>query len=140
MSFIASFRSGPFHGKVLVDSSSRSRGYRRFVIVKQFFLRYNNFVRLDLFLKTGGLVKRRTIAREMCDFGRVLLNGQQAKPAKEVKQGDVITLKFFSRIIDVEVLDVNAVSSRKSPPDKLFRVKAEKRLPKGKELWNENHS
>ncbi len=47
-------------------------------------------MRLDLFLKTSRLVKRRTVAQEMCVAGRVLVNGNEAKPAKEVKQGDVI--------------------------------------------------
>jgi ribosomal 50S subunit-recycling heat shock protein len=97
-------------------------------------------VRLDLFLKTSRLVKRRTIAREMCENGRVFVNGLQAKPAKDVKQGDRITMKFSSRIIDLEVLSIIIAISRKILPEELYRVVSETRLPKDKNLWNENLS
>lgn len=107
-------------------------------IVKPVCFRYNKYVRLDLFLKASRLIKRRAIAREMCDNGRVLLNGHDAKPAKEVKPGDVITLKFSSKRIELEVLGVIAAFSRKTPPEELYRIKSEKRLPKETVLWNEN--
>jgi ribosomal 50S subunit-recycling heat shock protein len=87
-------------------------------------------VRLDLFLKTSRLVKRRTIAQEMCIAGRVLVNGHEAKPAKEVKQGDVIALKFSSRIVHLEIIGILNASSRKMPPDELYRLTSETRLPK----------
>lgn len=113
---------------------------RMFPVVKPSFLRYNYFVRLDLFLKVSRLVKRRSVAREMCDSGRALVNGHESKPAKEVKPGDVITLKFSSRAIDVEVLGVLAAPSRKTPPEELYQVKSETRLPKDKDVWRENLS
>ncbi len=91
-------------------------------------------VRLDLFLKTSRLVKRRTIAREMCEKGRVFVNGHDAKPAKEVKQGDRITMKFSSRIIDLEVLSTLFAISRKILPEELYRVVSETRLNKDKDL------
>jgi len=97
-------------------------------------------VRLDLFLKTSRLIKRRTVAREMCDKGRVLVNGHEAKPAKEVKQGDVVTLKFSSRLIELEITGLLAASSKKTPPDELYRIRSDTRLPKEKDLWNENLS
>jgi len=87
-------------------------------------------MRLDLFLKTSRLVKRRTVAQEMCIAGRVLVNGQVAKPAKEVKQDDVITLKFSSRVVDLAIIGTLDTSSRKMPPGELYRVKSETRLPK----------
>ncbi len=87
-------------------------------------------MRLDLFLKTSRLIKRRTIAQEMCIAGRVLVNGQEAKPAKEVKRGDVITLKFSSRIVDLEIIGMLDSSSRKMPAEELYRIKSETRLPK----------
>jgi ribosomal 50S subunit-recycling heat shock protein len=87
-------------------------------------------VRLDLFLKTSRLVKRRTVAQELCVAGRVLVNGHEAKPAKEVKQGDVITLKYSSRIVDLEIIGMLNASSRKLPPEELYRITAETRLPK----------
>ncbi len=87
-------------------------------------------MRLDLYLKTSRLVKRRTVAQEMCVAGRVLVNGHEAKPAKEVKPGDVITLKYSSRIVDLEIVGMPKTSSRTISPEELFRVTAEKRLPK----------
>jgi ribosomal 50S subunit-recycling heat shock protein len=97
-------------------------------------------VRLDLFLKTSRLVKRRTVAREMCDNGRVLVNGREAKPAKELGPGDVITLKFSSRTIELEVLALHEASSNKMMPGEAYRITAETRLPKEKDPWSENPS
>ncbi len=87
-------------------------------------------MRLDLFLKTSRLVKRRTVAQEMCIAGRVLVNDHEAKPAKEVKQGDVITLRLSSRIVDLEIIGMLSASSRKMSPEELYRVTSETRLPK----------
>ena len=88
-------------------------------------------MRLDLFLKTSRLIKRRTLAREMCENGRVLVNGREAKPSKEMKQGDVVTLKFSSRSIDLEVLD--ALSAGKTPEER-YRIVSETRVPKESDL------
>ena len=96
-------------------------------------------MRLDLFLKSSRLVKRRTIAQEMCEAGRVLVNGHEAKPAKEVKEGDVITLKFSSRIVDLNVLEM-PTSSKKTSSEVFYTVTSETRLPKDKDLWSENPS
>jgi ribosomal 50S subunit-recycling heat shock protein len=98
------------------------------VIVKPFFLRYYVCVRLDLFLKISRLVKRRTVAQEMCAAGRVLVNGQEAKPAKEVKTGDLMTLRYSSRVIDLEIIGMPNASFRKMSPEELYKVKSETRL------------
>jgi ribosomal 50S subunit-recycling heat shock protein len=87
-------------------------------------------MRLDLFLKTSRLVKRRTVAQDMCVAGRVLVNGHEAKPAKEVKPGDVISLKFSSRIVELEIVGMLDASSRKLSPAERYKVKSESRLPK----------
>ncbi len=97
-------------------------------------------MRLDLFLKTGRLIKRRTVARAMCDSSRVLVNGNEAKPAKEVKPGDVVTLKFSSRIIELEIISLPSAPPKKSPPVELYRMISDTRLPKEKDLWSENLS
>jgi ribosomal 50S subunit-recycling heat shock protein len=97
-------------------------------------------VRLDLFLKASRLIKRRTIAREMCENGRVFVNGLEAKPAKEVKLGDRITLKFSSRIVELEVIGLFTAISRKIPPVELYQVVSETRRPKERDLWSENLS
>jgi ribosomal 50S subunit-recycling heat shock protein len=85
-------------------------------------------MRLDQFLKLSRLVKRRTLAREMCDAGRVLLNGHEAKPARDVKPGDVITLKYFTRVIEAEVLDIVAPGAGKKLPPAPFRILTDTRL------------
>lgn len=87
-------------------------------------------MRLDLFLKTSRLVKRRTVAQELCLAGRVLVNSHEAKPAKEVKPGDALTLKFSSRIVDLEIIGVLTASSRKMSLEELYRITAETRLEK----------
>jgi ribosomal 50S subunit-recycling heat shock protein len=87
-------------------------------------------VRLDLFLKTSRLVKRRTVAQEMCGAGRVLVNGHEAKPAKEIGPGDMLRLSFSTRTIDIEVLKVPASSKNvKDPPDELYRVTSDQKIP-----------
>ncbi len=82
-------------------------------------------MRLDLFLKTSGLVKRRTVAQELCDTGRVLVNGQVARSAKEVKRGDVIMLVFSTRRVQVEILAIPA-AKKKSGLDQQYHVISEK--------------
>ena len=63
-------------------------------------------MRLDLFLKKTAIIKRRTIANEACDAGRVSINGKPAKAGTEVKVGDKITINFGNREVNVEVLAV----------------------------------
>jgi len=63
-------------------------------------------MRLDKYLKVSRLIKRRTIANEACDAGRVLVNGKTAKASLNVKQGDVIEIQFGTRAVKIEVLDV----------------------------------
>jgi ribosomal 50S subunit-recycling heat shock protein len=96
-------------------------------------------VRLDLFLKTSRLVKRRSLSRELCDAGRVLVNDHKAKPAKKVKGGDRITLKFSTRVIELDILEM-PLSLKKALPDDLYKIRSETRLPKEKDLWIKNHS
>jgi ribosomal 50S subunit-recycling heat shock protein len=95
---------------------------------------------LDLFLKTSRLIKRRAIARAMCDTGRVLVNGRDAKPAKEVRRGDVITIRFSTRTVALEVLLVPALSSKKIRPEDAYRVTSETLQKKEKDPWNNNPS
>ncbi len=85
-------------------------------------------MRLDLFLKSSRLVKRRAIARELCENGKVLVNDRQAKPAKELKEGDVLTLQFSTRIIELEILSVHAGPVRKSLPQELYRIRSDRRV------------
>lgn len=63
-------------------------------------------MRLDKFLKVSRLIKRRTVANEACDAGRVLVNDKQAKASLNVKTGDIIEIQFGTKSVKVEVLDV----------------------------------
>ena len=55
-------------------------------------------MRLDKFLKVSRIIKRRTVANEACSGGRVSINGRVAKPGAEVKEGDVLEIRFGNRI------------------------------------------
>jgi len=63
-------------------------------------------MRLDKFLKVSRMIKRRTIANEACDAGRVMLNGKPAKASANVKEGDIIEIGFGGKAVKVKVLNV----------------------------------
>jgi ribosomal 50S subunit-recycling heat shock protein len=63
-------------------------------------------MRLDKYLKVSRLIKRRTVANEACDAGRVKVNGNTAKAGTNVKVGDHITIEFGNKEVNVEVLAV----------------------------------
>ena len=63
-------------------------------------------MRLDKFLKVSRLIKRRTIANEVSERGRVFLNGNSAKPAKQVKENDILEIEYASRTLRVRILRV----------------------------------
>ena len=77
-------------------------------------------MRLDKYLKVSRLIKRRTVANEACDAGRVMINGKTAKAGTDVKVGDVIEIGFGTRNVKVEVLDVQE-TTRKGDAKELFR-------------------
>jgi ribosomal 50S subunit-recycling heat shock protein len=64
-------------------------------------------MRIDKYLKVSRLIKRRTIAKEIAEAGRVDKNGRQVKPSDEVKVGDLITLRLGGRVIEVRVISLN---------------------------------
>ena len=63
-------------------------------------------MRLDKYLKVSRLIKRRTVANEACDAGRVLINDKPAQASAQVKAGDILEFRFGSKNVRVEVLDV----------------------------------
>lgn len=83
-------------------------------------------MRLDIFLKGSRLAKRRAVAQELCGSGLVDVNGQPAKPAKEVRPGDSITLRFTSRTIEIRVLAL-PLPGRKVQPEPCYVVTGETR-------------
>lgn len=77
-------------------------------------------MRLDKFLKVSRLIKRRTVANEACDAGRVTVNGKVAKASQNVREGDVLEIAFGTKTVKVEILDVKD-TARKEEAKELFR-------------------
>lgn len=77
-------------------------------------------MRLDKFLKVSRLIRRRTVANEACDAGRVFVNGNVAKASTKVKIGDVIEIEFGTKIVKVEVMDIQDTTKKEEAKD-LFR-------------------
>ena len=77
-------------------------------------------MRLDKYLKVSRLIKRRTVANEACDAGRVLINDNPAKASTNVKEGDIITIQFGNKDVKVQVLDVQE-TVRKENAGELFK-------------------
>ena len=63
-------------------------------------------MRLDKFLKVSRLIKRRTVANEACDAGRVSINGKVCKASAEIKCGDIVEIRFGERLIKVRIEDI----------------------------------
>ncbi|NLW23687.1 MAG: RNA-binding S4 domain-containing protein [Clostridia bacterium] len=78
-------------------------------------------MRLDKFLKVSRLIKRRTVAKEICDGGRVKINGNIAKAGSTVKTGDILEITFGERQTRVEVLEVKE-NVRADEAKDLYRV------------------
>jgi len=77
-------------------------------------------MRLDKYLKVSRLIKRRTVANEACDGGRVMINDKTAKASASVKAGDIITISFGNKEVKVEVLHVQE-TVRKEEAKEMFR-------------------
>lgn len=76
-------------------------------------------MRLDKYLKVSRLIKRRTVANEACDGGRVMINGKVAKAGSLVKEGDVIEIGFGNSNVKVRVLSIKE-SIRKEDAKEMF--------------------
>ena len=89
-------------------------------MIPHFSEKETNSLRRDQYLKVSRLIKRRTVANEACDGGRVTVNGKVARASYDVKVGDVIALHFGERVLAVEVLDVSETAG-KSEASLLYR-------------------
>ncbi|MDD6570823.1 MAG: RNA-binding S4 domain-containing protein [Thermoflexaceae bacterium] len=74
-------------------------------------------MRLDKYLKVSRLIKRRTIANEACDAGRVLVNGKVAKASQEIKTDDTIEIQFGTKAVQVRVTDVKETTKKDEAKD-----------------------
>lgn len=86
---------------------------------------YNRRMRLDKFLKVSRIIKRRTVANEACDLDRVCVNGKPAKPSKELKAGDVISVRFGDKEARFKVLRVPEGNVAKADSSELYEVMEE---------------
>ena len=73
-------------------------------------------MRVDKYLKVSRIIKRRTVANEACDGGRVSINGRVVKAGAEVKPGDTLSVAFGSRTLTVEVLSVDERAQKSDAP------------------------
>ena len=78
-------------------------------------------MRVDKFLKVSRLIKRRTVANEACDKGRVSINGKEAKPSSLVKVGDILEIGFGEKALRIEITSI-AEHIAKSDAASLYRV------------------
>ncbi len=62
-------------------------------------------MRIDLFLKKAGVIKRRKVAHDLCQAGRVLINGRPSKPSKTIRSGDIITIEGTDLVEKIKVID-----------------------------------
>lgn len=78
-------------------------------------------MRLDKYLKVSRIIKRRTIANEACDAGRVTVNGKPVRASYDVKMGDIIEISFGTRNFKAEVLSV-AETVKKDDASGMYRI------------------
>ncbi len=78
-------------------------------------------MRLDKFLKVSRVIKRRTVANDACDAGRVTVNGKVAKASLEVNVGDIVEIRFGSSITKFEILSLKE-SVRKEDADGMYKL------------------
>ena len=78
-------------------------------------------MRLDKYLKVSRIIKRRTVAKEACDGGRVTISGKVAKAGAEVKEGDVLEIRFGNRVGRYQIVDVREVV-RKEEAALMYKV------------------
>lgn len=78
-------------------------------------------MRLDKFLKVSRIIKRRTVANEACDAGRVSVNSRIARASYDVKTGDILEISFGGRTVKAEVLDVSD-NVRKDAAAQMYKI------------------
>ncbi|WP_099353511.1 RNA-binding S4 domain-containing protein [Fredinandcohnia onubensis] len=84
-------------------------------------------MRLDKFLKVSRLIKRRTLAKEVADQGRILINGIAAKASSNVKIGDELRIRFGQKIVTVKIEDLQE-TTKKEDANKLYSVVKEEKV------------
>ncbi|MCP1121898.1 RNA-binding S4 domain-containing protein [Bacillus sp. 3103sda1] len=83
-------------------------------------------MRLDKFLKVSRLIKRRTLAKEVADQGRIMINGQAAKASSTVKVEDELTIRFGQKIVTVEINELKETTKKEDAANLYTVVREEK--------------
>ena len=83
-------------------------------------------MRLDKFLKVSRLIKRRTVAKDIADKARIFVNDNPAKPAKDLKAGDKITIEYFNRSVTAEILEIPTGNVAVQDAKNLYKIIEEK--------------
>ncbi len=78
-------------------------------------------MRLDKYLKVSRLIKRRTVANEACDAGKVTVNDKIARASYEVKEGDIIRIAMGAKTLAAQVLSVNEYAKKENAPQ-MYRI------------------
>ncbi|MEC1641147.1 RNA-binding S4 domain-containing protein [Schinkia azotoformans] len=97
-------------------------------------------MRLDKFLKVSRLIKRRTLAKEVADQGRISINGVQAKASSTVKVGDELTIRFGQKLVTVKIDAIKDTTKKEDATSMYTVVKEEKIQNKYEETEEEGHS
>ncbi|WP_067139151.1 RNA-binding S4 domain-containing protein [Oceanivirga salmonicida] len=79
-------------------------------------------MRLDKFLKVTRIIKRRTIASELCSAGKVLVNGDEKKSSYEIKKDDELEIQYFNRVIKVKILEIPKPSIKKEEIENYIKI------------------
>ncbi|MEK4323247.1 RNA-binding S4 domain-containing protein [Bacillus sp. FSL K6-3221] len=83
-------------------------------------------MRLDKFLKVSRLIKRRTLAKEVADQGRISINGTQAKASSDVKEGDELQIRFGQKLVTVQVNELKDTTKKEEAASMYTVLKEEK--------------
>lgn len=84
-------------------------------------------MRLDKFLKVSRLIKRRTLAKEVADQGRIKINGFESKASSNVKIGDTLTIRFGQKLVTVQIDSIQE-TSKKDEATQLYSILAEEKI------------
>ncbi|MGF2118995.1 RNA-binding S4 domain-containing protein [Enterococcus casseliflavus] len=84
-------------------------------------------MRLDKFLKISRFIKRRSVAKEVADKGRIQINGKLAKSSSDVKVGDIMRIQFGNKVLEVKVNELHE-STKKEDAAKMYEIVSEERI------------
>ena len=78
-------------------------------------------MRLDKYLKVSRIIKRRTVAKEVCESGRITINDKVAKPSTKIKEGDIIEITFANRVLKAQIINI-AEHVRKENAKEMYEI------------------